>query len=131
GAPHGAGAPRRLMVVDDNRDAADSLSEILRLLGFTVRAEYGGATAIEAARQEMPACVFLDLGMPDMDGQAVLRALRQLPGGKDVFVCAVSGYGAEDEKAGRADFSSFDARLQKPVELEELRSVLEIAGAAP
>jgi len=130
GEPGGGFAPCGLMVVDDNRDAADSLSEILRLLGFSVRTEYGGASAILAAQREMPACVFLDLGMPDMDGPAVLRALRQLPGGDGVFVCAVSGYGAEDEKAGRADFRNFNARLQKPVELDDLRTVLASAKLA-
>ena len=130
GVPSGHEA-HRVLVVDDNRDAADSLAEILRLLGFRVRTEYDGAAAIQAARQEMPGTVFLDLGMPGMDGQAVLHAIRQLPGGDGVFACAVSGYGAEDEKAGRADFRNFDRRLQKPVELEALRAVLAAGHVAP
>ena len=119
----GAGAPR-ILVIDDNRDAADSLAEILRLLGYRVRTAYGGPAAIRAANEEMPAIVFLDIGMPDMDGPAVLRAIRELPGGDGIFVCAVSGFGAEDEKAGRADFAGFDARMQKPVGLDDLRAVL-------
>ncbi len=128
--PRGAGGDDadsesvRVLVVDDNRDAADSLSEILRLLGFRVHTAYAGEAAILAVRQVMPDAVFLDIGMPDMDGPAVLRAIRQLPGGAAVFVCAVTGFGTEDEKAGRADFYGFDGRLQKPVMLEELRTLI-------
>lgn len=121
----------RVLVIDDNRDAADSLAEILRLLGFRVNTAYDGVAAVKAVGQEMPAAVFLDIGMPDMDGPAVLRAIRQLPGGDGVFACAVSGFGAEDEKAGRADFESFNARLQKPVALQALRALLVSAKMTP
>jgi len=120
---HDTTAPR-ILVVDDNRDAADSLSEILRLLGFQVRATYDGATALSVAARDRPSAVFLDMAMPEMTGAQVLARLRQLPGGNTVFAAAVSGFGAEDEKAGRADFSGFDARLQKPVDLTELREAL-------
>ena len=130
GPEHPGGEAADLLVVDDNRDAADSLAEILRLLGFRVRTAYGGDAAIQAVHQDMPSLVFLDIGMPDMEGPAVLRAIRQLPGGTAVFACAVSGFGAEDEKTGRADFGSFDARLQKPVELADLRAVLAQAEKA-
>ncbi|ODS68416.1 MAG: hybrid sensor histidine kinase/response regulator [Acidovorax sp. SCN 68-22] len=130
-SPLGGGASgpsaKRVLVVDDNRDAADSLAEILRLHGLPVKTAYDGAAALEAARQEMPAAVFLDLGMPDMDGPSVLRALRALPGGAGVFACAVSGFGAEDEKAGRAGSEGFNGRLQKPVALHELRALLASA----
>jgi PAS domain S-box-containing protein len=126
-----SGKKARVLVVDDNRDAADSLAEILRLLGFRVRTAYDGIAAIKAARQDMPTMVFLDIGMPDMDGPAVLRAIRELPGGGAVFACSVSGFGAEDEKAGRADFHDFDGRLQKPVELENLRTLLAKANMTP
>ena len=130
-SPLGGGASgpsaKRVLVVDDNRDAADSLAEILRLHGLPVKTAYDGAAALEAARQEMPAAVFLDLGMPDMDGPSVLRALRALPGGAAVFACAVSGFGAEDEKAGRAGSDGFNGRLQKPVALHELRALLASA----
>ena len=130
-SPPGSGASgpsaTRVLVVDDNRDAADSLAEILRLHGLPVKTAYDGAAALEAARQEMPAAVFLDLGMPDMDGPSVLRALRALPGGAAVFACAVSGFGAEDEKAGRAGSDGFNGRLQKPVALHELRALLASA----
>jgi hypothetical protein len=130
GLDHEGGEVASVLVVDDNRDAADSLAEILRLLGFRVRTAYDGVAAIKAVHQHMPTMVFLDIAMPDMDGPAVLRAIRQLPGGGAVFACAVSGFGAEDEKAGRADFDRFDGRLQKPVELGDLRTLLAKAKMA-
>lgn len=114
----------RVLVVDDNRDAADSLSEILRLLGFWVRTVYDGASAVKSVEGDNPSLIFLDIGMPDMDGPAVLRAIRGLPSASSALVCAVSGFGADDEKAGRVDFSGFDGRLQKPVELSNLQTFL-------
>ena len=119
-----ASDPPHVLVVDDNRDAADSLSELLRLLGFRVSSAYDGDTALTMAEREPPLAVFLDLNMPGMSGRQVLARLRELPDCQSAHVTAVSGYGPEDEKAGRADFSGFDARLQKPVELPALRSVL-------
>lgn len=120
--------PSLVLVVDDNRDAADSLSELLRILGFRVSAAYDGETALAMAMQEPPLAVFLDLNMPGTSGRDVLAALRELPSCQATHITAVSGYGLEDEKAGRVSFSGFDARLQKPVELPALRSVLTSAA---
>jgi len=120
--------PALVLVVDDNRDAADSLSELLRLLGYRVSAAYDGDTALAMATREPPLAVFLDLNMPGISGREVLTALREMPDCQAAHVTAVSGYGLEDEKAGRANFSGFDARLQKPVELSALRSVLTSAA---
>ena len=114
----------RVLVVDDNRDAADSLAEILRLLGYRVRTAYDGRSALEAAVQDKPGAVFLDIAMPEMDGPAVLRALRALPGGKAMFATAVTGYGVEDERADRPDLAAFDAHLLKPVALADLQQLL-------
>ncbi|MCW5669351.1 MAG: PAS domain S-box protein [Hydrogenophaga sp.] len=121
-----AGQPETpwLLVVDDNRDAADSLADLLRMLGCRVRTAYDGESALEAARQDGPRMAFVDIGMPGKNGAQVLRELRALPGGDTLFAAAVTGYGAEDEKAGRADFDGFDARLQKPVGLSDLRDLL-------
>ena len=88
------------------------------------RAAGDGRPALEAALQDKPSAVFLDIGMPEMDGPAVLRALRAQPGGAAIFVTAVTGYGAEDERAERPDFSGFDARLLKPVALADLQELL-------
>lgn len=117
-----------ILVVDDNRDAADSLAEILRLLGFRVRTAYDDKAALEAAAQNEPRLVLLDIGMPGKSGAQVLRELRTMPGGETMFAAAVTGYSAEDEKAGRADFKGFDARLQKPVGLPALKELLTLAG---
>ncbi|MET1114249.1 MAG: ATP-binding protein, partial [Comamonas sp.] len=113
-----------MLVVDDNRDAADSLAEILRLLGYRVSTAYDGRTALETAIREKPSAVFLDIGMPDMDGPTVLRAIRALPGGDAIYATAVTGYGVEDERVDRPDFTGFDARLLKPVALEDLQKLL-------
>jgi len=123
----GATLAVRMLVVDDNRDAADSLAEILRLLGYRVSTAYDGRTALESALREKPRAVFLDIGMPDMDGPAVLRALRALPGGNSIYAAAVTGYGSEDERTHRPDFAGFDARLLKPVALEDLQKLLVAA----
>lgn len=123
----GAALAVRMLVVDDNRDAADSLAEILRLLGYRVSTAYDGRTALESALREKPRAVFLDIGMPDMDGPAVLRALRALPGGSGIYAAAVTGYGSEDERTHRPDFADFDARLLKPVALEDLQKLLAAA----
>ena len=123
----GATLAVRMLVVDDNRDAADSLAEILRLLGYRVSTAYDGRTALESALREKPRAVFLDIGMPDMDGPAVLRALRALPGGNSIYAAAVTGYGSEDERTHRPDFAGFDARLLKPVALEDLQKLLAAA----
>ena len=123
----GASLAVRMLVVDDNRDAADSLAEILRLLGYRVSTAYDGRTALESALREKPRAVFLDIGMPDMDGPAVQRALRALPGGSGIYAAAVTGYGSEDERTHRPDFADFDARLLKPVALEDLQKLLAAA----
>lgn len=117
-----------ILVVDDNRDAADSLADILRLLGLRVRTAYDEKTAIEAARQDSPSMVFLDIGMPDQDGSKLLRELRSLPGCDTTFAVAVTGYDADHEKAGWVDFRKFDARLQKPVELADLKRLLDLSN---
>lgn len=93
------------------------------MLGFRVRTAYDGKAALEAARQDGPRVAFLDIGMPDKNGAQVLQELRDLPGGDTLFAAAVTGYGSEDE-AGRADFDGFDARLQKPVKLSDLKDLL-------
>ncbi|MGA0572838.1 PAS domain-containing hybrid sensor histidine kinase/response regulator [Variovorax sp. VNK109] len=119
-----SGMEQRALVVDDNRDSADSMSELLRLLGMRVSTAYDGESALVIAAREHPAVVFLDLNMPKMSGAQVLSRIRALPGCGRVFGVAVSGYGAEDEKAGRADFSGFDERTLKPLDLAWLQGLL-------
>jgi PAS domain S-box-containing protein len=123
-------AGRLVMIVDDNRDAADTATAILRLLGNQVECAYTGREALELARRFRANVVFLDISMPDMDGFETLRKLRAQAGWANVFAVAVTGFGTQDDKK-RSLEAGFDAHLTKPVELDVLMAVLNQAGARP
>ena len=109
----------RVMVVDDNRDSADSTTAILRLLGNQVECAYSGPAALGLARRFQANVVMLDLAMPGMDGFETLRRLRELPGMAHSFGIAMTGFGSQDDKR-RMQEAGFDAHLIKPVELDML-----------
>jgi signal transduction histidine kinase/ActR/RegA family two-component response regulator len=118
------GAIKRVLVVDDNRDAADSLALLLGMAGYEVRTAHDGLAALDAALTWQPAVVILDIGLPKMDGFEVARRLRQRRGGEQLLLLALTGYGSEeDRKKSRA--AGFDAHLVKPADLEDLRNWLE------
>jgi CheY-like chemotaxis protein len=113
---------RRVLVVDDNLDAAESLALLLRATRHDVRTTTEGPAALEVARTFRPEIVLLDLGMPVMDGREVARRLRQEPTAVHALIVAVTGYEEEDlTKSGAQDF---DAWLTKPVDLEALQNLL-------
>jgi CheY-like chemotaxis protein len=118
------GAPaRRVLVVDDNRDSADSLGVLLGLMGHPVRTAYDGPQALEVAREFRPEVVLLDIGLPTLGGYEVARRLRgdaALPG---LVLVALSGYGAEEDRL-RSREAGFDRHLVKPCALEELEALL-------
>ena len=114
---------RRILVVDDNGDAADSLAVLLRLLGNDVRTAPDGPAALEAARAYRPDVVLLDLGLPGMSGYEVCRRLREGHFANGPLVVALTGYG-QDEDRRRTREAGFDRHLVKPVNLEELRELL-------
>jgi PAS domain S-box-containing protein len=114
----------RLLVVDDNEDAAASLATLLRLHGHDVRVAHSGAAALAAASSFRPNMVFLDIGMPDMDGHEVARLMRQQPGLEKVVLAALTGWGQEDDRS-RTTASGFDHHLVKPLEPNTLQSLLE------
>ncbi len=116
----------RCLVVDDNRDAADSMAEIARLLGWSVRTAYDGKSALEIAGEFEPEVVLLDLGMPSMNGYEVIRKLRQLPGGASIWVAALTGYGNEEDRK-RTTAEGFNSHLTKPVEFTALEKFLNKA----
>jgi signal transduction histidine kinase len=130
-APAGAGAAaapavapgRRVLVVDDNRDIAESLRDLLTLLNADVRVAYDGAEAIRICREWLPTHVLMDLGMPGMDGYETARRLRADHPERSFRLVAISGWG-QDEHRQRAQAAGFDRHLVKPVGLDEIKSVL-------
>ena len=119
----GAGR-RRVLVVDDNVDAAEALGLLLGEMGCEVHIAHGGAAAIEAARAHPPQLVLLDISMPGVDGYSVVRRLRQELAFSDVPFVAITGLGREADR-DKARAAGFSEHLVKPVEPEALREILE------
>ena len=119
------GRPLRVMVVEDNVDAADSLSLLLRLHGHEVLAVRTGEMALDAAPAFRPKVVLLDIGLPGMDGYQVAERLREKPEFKDVTLCALTGYTPSEADRQRVPQAGFDHYLVKPLSLETLLDLLE------
>jgi PAS domain S-box-containing protein len=115
---------RRLMVVDDNRDAAESMSMLLELWGHEVICAYDGRTALETAAKYHPDAVFLDIGLPGMDGYEIAERLRELPESAHAVLIAITGYG-QDEDRRRSRDAGIDHHLVKPVAPETLHNLLD------
>src|SRR5262249_4803970 len=107
--------PRRVLVVDDNVDAADSLGLLLKLAGHLVRVAHDGPTALVVAQAFHPQVVLLDIGMPDMDGYEVARQLRKQPELQPALLVALTGWGQDTDRR-RSIEAGFDIHLVKPVE---------------
>jgi PAS domain S-box-containing protein len=114
---------RRILVVDDNVDAAESLAVLLRLEGHEVRVAADGPVALAAAQADPPEMVVLDLGMPGMDGYEVARRLRAQPETKEALLVALTGWAQEEERR-RCHEAGFDGHLPKPLEWDDLRQFL-------
>ncbi|MCC6071644.1 ATP-binding protein [Massilia sp. GCM10020059] len=125
-----AGDGLQLMVVDDNRDAAQTLSMLLEAVGHRVAVSYDASEAIDEAQRCRPALLFLDIGLPDIDGYALARKLRAMPETAGAMLVAVTGYGQPDDKA-RALAAGFDRHLVKPVRMEEVLALVDEAAARP
>ncbi|MDB5338562.1 MAG: domain S-box-containing protein, partial [Planctomycetaceae bacterium] len=113
----------RIIVVDDNRDAAVSLSMLLRLQGHDVRVNHDGQSALDVAANYLPDVVFLDLGMPKMDGFGVAERIRTLTGLKNVVLVALTGWGQQQDRKRTAE-AGFNYHLVKPPEPTEIESLL-------
>ena len=109
--------------MDDNEDTRTSLTELLEMSGFEARAVADGPSALAAAAVERPDVVLLDLGMPGMSGYDVAPKLRELPGGDELLIIALSGWGGP-ETASRTRGAGIDMHVLKPVGLAALRSLL-------
>ncbi|HUD00084.1 MAG TPA: ATP-binding protein, partial [Candidatus Polarisedimenticolaceae bacterium] len=115
---------QRVLVVDDNRDAADSLGKLLNLAGAEARAVYNGFAALEVLPTYQPAVLLVDIGMPDMDGYELARRVRQLPDCEDLTLIALTGWGqAEDRQRSQA--AGFDFHLTKPADFNVLQRLLD------
>jgi two-component system CheB/CheR fusion protein len=119
-----ATAKRRLLVVDDNRDAAESMSMLLQMWGHEVAFAYDGPSALETAEKWQPEAVFLDIGLPGMDGYEVAERLRELPLAKNAVLIAITGYGHDDDRL-RSRRAGIDHHLVKPVAPDALRNLID------
>jgi signal transduction histidine kinase/CheY-like chemotaxis protein len=119
--------PRRVLVVDDNLDAARSLARLLKLEGHDAEVAHDGMEAIEKAAAYKPEVILLDIGMPQMNGYDACRKIREEPWGERIKIIALTGWGQQEDRRKTRD-AGFDAHLVKPVDLETLREMLTDNG---
>jgi two-component system CheB/CheR fusion protein len=120
--PHGG--RHRVLVVDDNSDAADTLAMLLEMNGYSVSVAHSGEDALQLARQVVPDAIILDIGMPGITGYEVARRVRGEPWGGKVFLIAATGWGQKEDKA-RALAAGFDHHLTKPLNPDEVEKLLQ------
>lgn len=120
--PHQA-KKQRVLIVDDNRDAAQSLAALLSIVGQETHVAFDGLEAVEAVERLKPDAVVMDIGLPKMNGYEVARQIRQEPWGKDLRLVALTGWGQDEDRRKSAD-AGFDGHLVKPVDLAALLKVL-------
>ncbi len=117
---------RRVLIADDNVDAAESLAELVQLAGHDVRVVHDGTFAVDMAREFRPHVAFLDLGMPGCNGYEVARRIRLEPWSRGVRLVAVTGWGREDDRSRSRD-AGFDSHLTKPVNPSAVEAALSAA----
>lgn len=120
---------RRVLVVEDHRDMADSLRELLEEWGHEVAVAYSGTSGIRKALQLHPEVVLCDLGLPGQDGYGVARTLRRDPAVASARLIAISAYGMDDYRQ-RSLEAGFDLFMPKPIDLEQLRKLLATAPSS-
>ena len=121
--PTVADVRRRILVVDDNVDSAESMAMMLELSGHDVAMAHDGAEAIELAKEFQPDVAFLDLGMPKLNGYEAARSIREQPWGRQMLLVALTGWGQEDDKR-RTREAGFDAHIVKPIDFAALEKLL-------
>jgi CheY-like chemotaxis protein len=132
--PAALSKPLHVLVVDDNRDAGESLGQVLELLGATVTVAYDGPSALEAFGSTDASVIVLDIGLPGMSGYEVARAIRTRHPERQPFIVAVTGWGQEGDRRSAAE-SGIDHHLVKPADIDRLQQLLDSvaqthAGAA-
>ena len=119
----------RILIVDDNRDSADSLAMLLQIMGNQVGTAYDGEQAIELADSMRPDVVLLDLGMPKLNGYDACRRIRQQPWGQSVCLVALTGWGQEEDRR-RTEEAGFNCHMVKPVDTDTLLTLLSSLSTA-
>jgi CheY-like chemotaxis protein len=114
---------RRILVVDDNRDSADSLAMLLKLSGHEVRVAHDGLKAVEAAATFQPDVILLDIGLPGLNGYEAARRIREQQRDKDLILVALTGWGQEEDRR-RSEEAGFHAHIVKPVDFAALTRLL-------
>ena len=114
---------RRILVVDDNRDAADSLAILLQMSGHDVHTVHDGLEAVEAAAKLQPDVIVLDIGLPTLNGYEAARRIRQQQGSKEPVLVALTGWGQDGDKR-RSQEAGFDFHLVKPIDASALEKLL-------
>jgi signal transduction histidine kinase/CheY-like chemotaxis protein len=122
--PHHAVHPHRVLVADDNRDAAESLAEVLRIEGHDVTLAFDGESALQEFRRVAPEIALLDIGMPRMSGNEVARAIRASPDGQSTVLVAITGWGQQRDRAAAKD-AGFDFHFTKPVDPAKVLRLIE------
>lgn len=121
--PESCVLPPRVLIIDDNQDAADSMARLLGLTGYDVQVAYDGFVGLALADTLQPTAVLLDLGIPHMDGFEIAHAIRQREWGRQALLIAVTGWSRQQDEAA-AQQAGFDCYLVKPVPTTTLLTVL-------
>jgi CheY-like chemotaxis protein len=114
---------RRVLIADDNKDAADSLAMLLEIEGHEVRVAHGGHAALALAQAFRPDIALVDIGMPELNGYEVAAALRREPWGRAIQLIALTGWGQESDRR-HSKAAGFDRHLTKPIDMGALSAVL-------
>lgn len=115
---------RRVLIVDDNRDSAESLAMLMQITNNEAYLAHDGAEAVAAIEKHRPEVVLLDIGLPKLDGHEVCRRVRREPWGKDIVIIALTGWGQEDDRR-KSHEAGFDGHLVKPIDYDKLLDLLE------
>jgi PAS domain S-box-containing protein len=128
--PAADGMGKHVLVVDDNRDSAESLAMYLELMGHTVSTAFDGEQAITTVQAKRPEVVLLDIGLPGQNGYEIARKIRETAGGREILLVAITGWGQEEDKR-RAREAGFDLHLTKPVDPHAIADLLQTPSAQP
>lgn len=120
---------RRVLIADDNRDAAESLAMLLQMEGHEVTVVHDGREAVTAFEKVRPDAALLDIGMPGLNGYEIARLIRRAPHGRDITLIAVTGWGQENDKA-QATEAGFNHHFTKPVEPDAITALLARPSAS-